>query len=99
LLVVVGFPQTRLLYKTLHSDRPFLVAELFKLERFVPFSQADKTIFSPLTGSFYIKNYGKGPGFIREVLVRLTVVKLLPNPHNFAGCEPWTIIGMTVLSR
>jgi hypothetical protein len=34
---------------------------------------------------------------IREVLVRLSVVKSLPKPHDIVGCEPWTIVAKDVI--
>ncbi len=92
-LVLVTAIQARLLYKQLHSDRPFLVAEAFDLIDFSPIASNNRR---PLVASVEFRNYGKGPAFITKVRTTVTIVKKLPLWRYYGLCEPWDIRGEVI---
>jgi hypothetical protein len=77
---------------SLHIDRPYLTAHSFELEGFPLADDSEgvrraKTRGILVEGRFSIKNFGRGPAMINELLACIKTVEEVPAPKDYAICN------------
>jgi hypothetical protein len=77
--------------KALRAERPYLLVEKINLYGFPPKppSSLDDLDSAITAATFTLKNYGKGPALIEDVVVKLSIVSELPGPKDFRECKEW----------
>jgi hypothetical protein len=77
---------------SLHLDRPYLIAHSFELGGFPLANDAEGVQRAQkrgllVEGRFSIKNFGKGPALINEMLVCIKAVETVPASRDYAICN------------
>jgi hypothetical protein len=77
---------------SLHLDRPYLITHSFELEGFPLANDAEGVQRAQkrgllVEGRFSIKNFGKGPALMNEMLVCIKAVEKVPASRDYAICN------------
>jgi hypothetical protein len=82
----------------LRADRPYVIVEECALMGVpdtgpVPWKPTEAAaVGSPISASITLRNFGKGPAIIVDLVGRLATVVDLPQPKDFTGCQPMVVV-------
>jgi hypothetical protein len=78
----------------LKADRPYLLVEDARIRGFPPsMPQSIADLADAVTEAvFTLRNYGKGPALVEEIVLRVKAVVDLPPPKDFTDCRKQSVV-------